>query len=65
MMINKNKKIMKFAIALAFTAFKAYSETIGMDEKFLQYMATNNKTYATQEEFEKRFGYFTAADTLI
>ena len=57
---------MKFAIALALTAYQAYGEgQISMDEKFLQYMATNGKTYATSEEFEKRKALFATADNLI
>ena len=38
---------------------------MSMDEKFLRYMATNSKTYATKEEFEKRLKIFGEADILI
>ena len=57
---------MKFAIALAFTAYQAYGQdAMSLDEKFLRYMATNGKTYATAEEFEKRKDLFAQADILI
>ena len=57
---------MKFAIALAFIAYQALGQDqISMDEKFLRYMATNDKTYSTAEEFEKRKALFAAADNLI